>query len=165
VIAIVVADASSWILERPVALWIRAGAVAAVTSTVVLPAIGGGISWPHSYGGPTTQDAAYPLIREFIPPQSHVAVERSVLHLPETMYPSVTVKNLSDRSRAEYLQTGINYIVASSDAFAPVLKHGDGTVAAARYRDLFGEASHCLAPVRPGDNRPGPEIRICRLTP
>jgi hypothetical protein len=130
----------------------------------VLPAVGGGISWPQAYGRPTTQDVAYPLIQGFIPPQSHVAIERSVMRLPESMYPSVTVKNLSDRSRRDYVGAGIAYVVGSSDAFAPVLKDGTG-VAAERYRDLFGAASECLPAIMPSGGLPGPEIRICRLTP
>jgi 4-amino-4-deoxy-L-arabinose transferase-like glycosyltransferase len=165
VIAFVVVGTATWLFGRPVALWLRACAIAAVLGAVLLPAVSGGLSWPHSYGGPTTQDAAYSLIREFIPPRSHVAVERSVLHLPETMYPSIVVKNLSDRSRDEYLETGIAYVVASSDAFAPVLRAGESGVAAERYRDLFGADSHCLPAVVPSVDVPGPEIRICRLTP
>lgn len=96
----------------------------------------------------------------------HSAVGRSVLRLPDTVYRATYLRELTQRSRQEYLSAGITFLIASSDVFGPVFaRPAEHPGAYDAYR-LFHDAAECLPSVEPTATVAGPEIRICRfLTP
>ena len=122
-----------------------------------------GVAWPKEYGQRTTQDVAYDKIREFIPKRSGVAVERSVLRLPDTAYHTLNVPSLTDRSPQEYVSKGVAFLIASSEAFGPVFAKPDRHLEAYQAYQRLLEDGQCLPPVEPTAAVSGPEIRICRL--
>lgn len=164
VIGIFLADAARLLLSLPQPSWLRATAVGGlVAAFIVQPAVTG-IGWSCEYGAPTTQDEAYAVIQGFIPKDSGVAVERSVLRLPESSYRAMVVRNLTDRTADDYLNAHIGYLVASSDAFGPILNGSTGSMSArSSYRELLEKRALCLPAIVPTAARKGPEIRICRL--
>ena len=144
--------------------WVRSTAAILVVAVIWVPVAVQGFKWPKQYGRATTQDVAYKMIRNFIPAQSTVAVERSVIRLPDSLYHTINVNNLTERSLEEYVSSGVRFFIASSDAFDPVLAQPAGQPDAYRaYRRLLDEAGQCLPTVSPTPTLPGPQIRICRL--
>jgi len=162
--AVPVADFVVWLsrLERPLAL--RIATVGATLVLVMGHMASVGTRWSRSYGRITTQDVAYAQIRQFIPSHSLVAVEHSVLRLPDTAYREVAVRSLTERSLEEYVSSGVTFFVASSDAFGPVFaKPEEHPATYAAYRRLLESADECLPTVTRTGKVRGPDIRICRL--
>jgi len=163
-VAIALAGAGGWLIRQRQPQWIRAAGMSAIAALVLFKPVRAGIDWPRQYGRPTTSDLAYEMIRQFIPEQSGVAIERSVLRLPDSGYRVVNLHNLIERSREEYLASGVSYLVASSAAFGRVFEHpGDDPVRHTAYRRLLEESAQCLPAIKPSARVSGPEIRICRL--
>lgn len=147
--------------QRPGA---RRAAVAALALVVVSNAVVASFGWARQHGRRSTVDAAYQLVRGFIPPGSIVAVERQVLRLPDTLYRTEGVTRLTARSPQEYVSSGVTYFVASSDAFGAILDNPDRDPDAYHgYRKFFDAPGLCLPPIRPTADMPGPQIRICRI--
>ena len=162
--AVVVVDGVKWALrlQQP-RQWVRAVAATAFVGVVLFHPARAGIAWPHEYGKRTTEDVAYDIIRQSVPPQSMVAVERSVLRLPDSAYRMINVLALTDRSPEEYGSLGVTFLVATSQAFGPVFARPDRHPDAyEKYRRLLDEGQ-CLPPVEPTADMSGPQIRICRL--
>jgi hypothetical protein len=122
-----------------------------------------GIAWPQEYGQRTTQDLAYRMIVQFIPSGSGVAVERSVLRLPDSLYNPMMVSRLTDKTPEDYASAKVTYVIASSDAFGPIFRNPDEHRETYEQYDRLLAAGKCLPPVEPTDRVPGPEIRICQL--
>lgn len=166
IMAVLIVDVAGWISRLRQPYWVRATAAGAFVSAVLAYPVSEGIAWPIRYGRPITQDVAYKAILKFIPEGSRVVVERSVLRLPDSVYRSTDVRELTQRSRQQYLAAGITYFIASSDAFGQVMakpaEHADAYQA---YQRLFHEQSECLPPIQPTASVPGPQILICRFLP
>jgi 4-amino-4-deoxy-L-arabinose transferase-like glycosyltransferase len=170
--AIVLADAVRWLRGvaadgAPVRMspWrlVRAGASIALVLAVAIPLTRAGVAWSREYGRRTTQDVAYRMLVQFIPEGSGVAVERSVLRLPDSRYRPLIVPRLTDRSPEQYVSSGITYVIASSDVFGPVFDNpGEHADAYEAYRSLL-ETGQCLPTVEPTAAASGPRIRICKL--
>ncbi len=164
IMALVVVDGALcvWHLRRP--LPVRAAILAASLALVLFPVVRAGVQWPAEYGRRTTQDVAYERIRELIPNGSGVVVERSVLRLPESLYRKTDVPRMTMRTPEEYVSGGITFVVASSDAFGPVLARPSQRAAEyERYQRVFNQAGHCLPTIQPTAEITGPQIIICRL--
>jgi membrane protein implicated in regulation of membrane protease activity len=163
-VAFVVVDVVAWIARWKQPLGVRAFAVAAFAGLVLLHPVRQGIDWPRQYGAPSTQDAAYRMIQQFVPKQSKVAIEHAVLRLPDSAYRAMYVDNLTDRSLQEYVSSGVTFLIASLDRFDPAFarpdRHPDVDQA---YRRLLDEAAQCLPTIEPTAAVSGPAIRICRL--
>jgi 4-amino-4-deoxy-L-arabinose transferase-like glycosyltransferase len=163
-IATVVVDGTTWACRLQPRRWARAVIVLVVVGLVLFQPVRAGIDWPHEYGKPTTQDVAYGMIRQFIPQHSAVAVENSVLRLPDSEYRVLNVHSLAGRSLEQYVSSGVTYLVASSDVFGHVVARPDLHADAYRaYRRLLDEPGECLPTVEPTAAMTGPRIRICRL--
>jgi hypothetical protein len=145
--------------------WARACAAIALPVAVGLTLARNGLAWPQEYGRRTTQDFAYRMLVQFIPEGSGVAVERSVLRLPDSMYRPMVVPRLTDRSPEQYVESGVTYVIATSDVYGPIFENRDRHPDSyAAYQRLFGEeGERCLPTVEPTATASGPRIRICRL--
>ena len=161
IMAVLMTDILGWISRLRQPEWFRAVAAGGFAAIVLFHPVVAGVTWPMQHGQRTTQDVAYTKIREFIPQGSGVAVERSVMRLPEPMYRAVDIRDLSRRSRQQYLASGITFFVASSDSFGPVFaKPAEYADAYKAYQRLFNQESECLPAVEPTATLPGPQIRI-----
>ncbi len=161
---VLIVDAAAAVarLKRPRAA--RLLATPALVALVLFHGVRAGLAWPAQYGRRTTQDVAYRMIEEFVPPGSGVAIENSVLRLPDSKYRARMVPRLTDRSPEEYRSMQIGFLVASSVVFGPVLANPDARPAEfAAYRRLFEEAGRCLPAATPTEDVTGPEIRVCRI--
>ena len=151
-----------WALRRP--LWVRGAAGAALVGVTLFPLVRAGIAWPAAHGRRGTVDVAYEQILESIPKGAGVAVERSVLRLPTTMYKKMDVHRFTERTEEDYKARGTTYVVASSAAFGPAFDAPSEHAADyARYQALFNNVGHCLPAIEPTASVPGPRIVICRL--
>jgi 4-amino-4-deoxy-L-arabinose transferase-like glycosyltransferase len=151
-----------WRTRRP--FWVRAVAAAAVAIAALGPVVHAGTSWPAQYGRRTTADVAYEQIVQVIPSGSGVAVERSVLRLPSSLYKQVDVPYLSAGSRQDYIARSTTYIVASSESFGRALaKPSEHAAEYEAYQHLFTPVDHCLPTIQAGAAVSGPQIIICRL--
>jgi len=162
--AVVVVDSVLWVLrlQQP-RQWVRIVVAAAFVGVVLFHPARAGIAWPGQWGKRTTQDVAYDIIRQSIPLRSTVAVERSVLRLPDSAYRTINALSLTERSPEEYGSLGVTFLLATSDAFGPVFARPDQNPDAyKKYRRLL-EEGRCLPPVVPTADVSGPEVRICRL--
>jgi hypothetical protein len=163
--AILIVDALAAVGRLKLPRAARLATASALLGLVLFHAVRAGVQWPAQYGRRTTQDVAYRMIEQFVPPGSGVAVENSVLRLPDSRYRARMVPRLTTRSPEEYLALDITYVVASSIVFGPVLAGDERPAEAAAYRRLFDEAGECLPPAKPTAAVTGPEIRICRIRP
>lgn len=121
------------------------------------------VSWCLEHGRPTTGDMAYAVLNKTVPEHAGVVVEHFALRLPASRFRGVYVRELVQQPTAAYLEAGLTYAVASSEAFGPVLADPAGHGAAAEsYQRLFDEW-HLVMQIKPTPARPGPEIRIYRL--
>ncbi|HUP39050.1 MAG TPA: glycosyltransferase family 39 protein, partial [Vicinamibacterales bacterium] len=164
IMAIGLVDATRWVwqLNRPMRT--RAAVLAVGLALVLFPIVRAGITWPLQYGHTTTQDIAYARIRESIPYGSGVAVERSVLRLPDSLYRKTDVPQFTVSTPEQHIARGSTFLVASSDAFGPVLDRPSERAAEyAAYRRLFDDPGHCLPAIEPTPAITGPRIIICRL--
>ena len=164
IMAIGLVDVTTWIwqLHRPRRTRVAVLAVAA--PLVLFPIVRAGITWPVQYGRTTTQDVAYGRIRQSIPQGSGVAVEWSVLRLPDSLYRKTDVRRLTIRTPEQHIARGTTFVVASSDAFGPVLERPSEHAAEyAAYRRVFDAPGHCLPAIEPTPAITGPRIIICRL--
>jgi len=164
IMALVIVDAVGWVwrLNRP--LRTRAAILAVSLPLVLFPVVRAGVEWPAQYGRPTTQDVAYTRIRELIPKGAGVVVERSVLRLPDSLYRETNVRGMTVRTLEDYISKGTTYLVASSDAFGPVLERpAEHAAEYEAYQRVFGQPGHCLPAIHPTANISGPQIIICRL--
>ena len=162
--AIVLADATSWVwrLNRP--FQIRAAIVAAILSLGLFQVVRAGFQWPAEYGRMTTQDVAYGRILEVIPRGAGVVVERSVLRLPDSLYRKTDVHRMIVRTAEDYVSSRTTFVVASSEAFGPIMaRPSQHPVEYEAYQRLFNRPGHCLPTIQPTASIPGPEIIICRL--
>jgi 4-amino-4-deoxy-L-arabinose transferase-like glycosyltransferase len=116
-------------------------------------------------GQQSTLDQAWSWIRQNAPRGSRVAIERQALQLPGNIYEVVHVRSLVERTHAEYVTEGVDYLLASSDgygdAFSGAAAARDAFVA---YQTLFTQAEP-LATFTPSPTRPGPELRIFKVRP
>ena len=161
-LAVVLALRQVWQLRRP--LWQRGAVAAAISGVILVPVVRAGVGWPREYGKASTQDVAYERIRRVIPRGSKVVIERSVLRLPDTLYREINIPVFVAAPIEEYLARDIRYVVASSDAFGPILaRPSERAKQYEAYQRLFNAPGHCLTMIQPGRDMTGPQIAICRL--
>jgi 4-amino-4-deoxy-L-arabinose transferase-like glycosyltransferase len=164
IMALVIVDASKWVWQQSRSKRMGAAILAVFVSLILFPAVRGGVQWPAQYGRRTTQDVAYERIREVIPNGSGVVVERSVLRLPDSLYRKIDVHRMTVRTPEDYISKRTTFLVASSDAFGPVMEQPSRHSAEYEaYQRVFNQGGHCLPTIQPTAKISGPQIIICRF--
>jgi len=102
---------------------------------------------------PSTRGLAYRWLIQNAPSNAGVAVEAGALRLPEHAFHTVQLVRIVDRPMSYYRESGVQYLVTSSDSFGSRRDH---------YREYFQGLSPVFM-VTPGDKRVGPEIHIYAL--
>lgn len=119
------------------------------------------VEFNRRLGRESTVDLAYRYIEEHVPRGARIAVERRPLMLPSTKYEVVDVRSLVARSYEEYLEDGVDYLLASSEGYGPAFAEPRHPEYAA-YQTLFMQA-HEVASFEPSDRVPGPGLRLFRI--
>jgi 4-amino-4-deoxy-L-arabinose transferase-like glycosyltransferase len=137
--------------------------IAALTVATLLPPLVGAIGFNRRITRDSTHAIAFRWINQHIPAGARIAVERDALHLPEGKYRADRFVRLTDRQYDQYVGSGYQYLIATSDVFGRALQapHALPAVYAA-YRQLFDQSEQLLI-VKPDEEHPGPELRIYRL--
>ena len=108
----------------------------------------------------STNELAFAWILELVPDGASLVVEAEGMRLPPR-YRARNVLRLIERSYEDYVQEGVEYLVASSLASRGALAggpEGDGPA----YRRLFQRTQMVYA-IQPSAEHPGSEIRVYRI--
>jgi len=155
------AESSRWI-TRPA---IRIAAVSAVlVLTLWQPALS---SWrfAQDQAKTWTTELTYDWLLGNLPSGAHVVVETRQILLPPGRFVSTNVPRLIERSADDYLEEGVQFLVASSQSFGPFVgDSAQGTPEGLAYRALFRRLQ-LLHHVSPSGDHPGAELRVYRLAP
>ena len=160
-IAVMFDGAARW---RPRPL-VRAG----VISVILLVAVGRPTyaSWQFARDSSRTWTTAlvYDWLLGNVPAGSHVVVETRQILLPAERFVSTNVPRLIERTADEYVEAGVQYLVASSQSFGPFIE-GDAQSSpeGQAYRALFRRLQ-LVHHVSPSADHPGAELRVYRLVP
>ncbi len=137
--------------------------ITGLTVAALLPPMWNAVNFDRTISQTSTTETAYNWILLNIPAKSKVVVEKYDLRLSDSLYRVDYVNDLTEREYQDYVRGGFDYIIASSQAFGPVL---DAPQSApdryARYRSIFDQSQQVFA-IKPGPGRPGPELRVYRL--
>jgi 4-amino-4-deoxy-L-arabinose transferase-like glycosyltransferase len=168
-VALAVAIAVVWAAARLLAVrMLRPVApvvIAAAALAVFAPPAWNAWQFDRQAGRESTYAVAYAWIAEHVPARSSVVIESAGLRLPLERYRVQQVKTLIRQDHEAYLREGVDFLVASSQVYgsalaAPAEKPDEN----AAYRRLFAE-SRLLTTIAQAPERPGPEIRIFKVTP
>jgi 4-amino-4-deoxy-L-arabinose transferase-like glycosyltransferase len=160
--AVALVRAVIWLRETPTPVAVRRCAVLAVALVAVVFPAYASMSWDRDAARSWTSQLAYDWIRREIPAGTPIRLEGSLaLKLPE--YRATYTKQLRFDKPETYAQSGIQYLVASSQSYgqyltdpqAYPLEYGD-------YQRIFNETEE-VARFSPSPDHPGPELRILKV--
>jgi hypothetical protein len=111
----------------------------------------------------STAAQAYDWIAEHVPTNAHIVIESASLVLAYTPYRTQTVRQLRMYPYSRYVDSGVDYLVASSQCYGPYLQmpglfpaeHDD-------YRRIFEQTDE-VARFSESLDHPGPELRILKV--
>jgi hypothetical protein len=137
--------------------------ITGLTVAALLPPMWNAVNFDRTISQTSTTETAYNWILMNIPAKSKIVVEKYDLRLSDSLYRVDYVNDLTEHEYQDYVRGGFDYIIASSQAFGPVL---DAPQSApdryARYRSIFDQSQQVFA-IKPQPGRPGPELRVYRL--
>lgn len=161
--AVAVVSGVSLLRRFRIPRWARTALIIALTVAALLPPLVSSIGFVRQIGRTSTQALALTWIAANVPPGSHVALETRVLLLPETAYRVEYLPQLIQRDFASHIRAGVEYFVASSQAFGAAFENPASRAAEyAAYRQLFDQST-LLATFNPSRDHPGPELRIFKV--
>jgi 4-amino-4-deoxy-L-arabinose transferase-like glycosyltransferase len=145
----------------------RAALIAALTAAALAHPAYASIQFDRLIGRRDTTQMAYEWITHNIPPGSFVVVETRKMLLPPP-FKSENVAQLRYQTYEDYRNRGVQYLVASSQAYGPYLSSPQ--VHPAEYADymrIFEQSREMIrfTPSPDGMQSPGPELRIYKVTP
>jgi len=137
--------------------------IAALTIAALLPPAWSSVSFDRTISQRSTSEMAYNWILTNIPAKSRIVIEKYDLRLSDSLYRLAYVNELTTRQYDDYARDGFEYIIASSQAFGPVLDAPQNAPDRyARYRAIFDQSQEVFT-VKPQPGRPGPELRVYHL--
>ncbi|MBE3072110.1 MAG: hypothetical protein IMZ67_03970, partial [Acidobacteria bacterium] len=121
------------------------------------------VQWVRMHNRTSTQALAYAWVMDNLPAGTRIAIETRGLRLPEDRYKVTYVRQLISRELGAYVADGVDYVIASSQAFgagfsAPHLRPTEYSA----YRRLFDQTVLIFTAAQSRDH-PGPELRICKV--
>lgn len=147
--------------EIPRAL--RTGLITGLTLLALLPPAINATGWNRNHARTSTIELAYRWITTHLPPAASIVIECKRFELPPNRYAVTVVRQLRERQYADYLASGADYLVASSQCYGTYLEQPQNhPVEYAEYMRLF-EQGREVQRFTPGENHPGPEIRVVRI--
>jgi 4-amino-4-deoxy-L-arabinose transferase-like glycosyltransferase len=144
---------------------LRTALIVGLTVATLLPATLASIRFDRTITRRSTQSLAYEWIERNIPRDSEIVIETAGLVLTHSPFRSRNVGSLRARDYAHYRDSGVDYLIASSQVYGPYLESPQRFPAEyAAYMRLF-EQSRELARFSPTREHPGPELRIFKVEP
>lgn len=143
---------------------VRTTLIVLLTMTLLAPPAATAIQFNRMISATSTVDLAYRWIADNIPEGATIVLEGGHLNLSST-YRDERVPQLRHRTYEDYLEAGVDYLVASSQCYGPyfmspkVYRHEFND-----YMVLFSHAQE-VARFTPADDQPGPELRILKVAP
>lgn len=142
----------------------RVALITALTITLLLPPALQAIGFNRLIAKRTTLETAYAWFEQHVPKGSTVVVETTRLRLPQG-YKTSSTRQLRELDYEAYRRAGVQYFVASSEAYGRYLQHPQQHPREySEYMRIFGQARE-LARFSPSEAQPGPEIIVLRVEP
>jgi 4-amino-4-deoxy-L-arabinose transferase-like glycosyltransferase len=143
---------------------VRTALIAGLTVAALLPPLMRSIGFVKMIGHQATVELAYNWIQHNLPKGAKIVVETRGVHVPPG-YNSTNLSQLRQREFAEYRSSGVEYLIASSDAFGRYMEAPQNAPREyEQYMRIFGQA-HEVARFSPSNEHPGPELRILKVQP
>jgi 4-amino-4-deoxy-L-arabinose transferase-like glycosyltransferase len=142
---------------------LRSALIVGLTVATLLPSALASFRFNRTFARPGTAAQAYEWIATHVPPGSTVIIESAGLVLTHSGYRSANVRQLRQHEYSHYVETGADYLVASSQCYGPYFaspeqypeEHQD-------YVRLFQQGRE-VATFSATPERPGPELRILEV--
>ena len=143
----------------------RTALIAGLTVLALLPPALQSIGFNRTISKTTTADQAYEWITKNVPAGSFVVIESRRLLLPAGAFKSRNVGQLRGRSYQDYVDEGVDYLMASSQSYGPYLDSPHQFPNEYKdYMEIF-QQSREVARFSPTENVPGPQLRIFKVRP
>jgi 4-amino-4-deoxy-L-arabinose transferase-like glycosyltransferase len=143
----------------------RTALIAALTIAALLKPTLEAIRSDRDLARRSTSDMAYEWIMQSLPKGSFVVLEARNLLLPHEAFRSDHLKQLRLKSYGNFVDDGVDYLVASSQCYGPYFERPESApVEYADYMRIF-EQSRELIRFSPRAETPGPELRIFKVKP
>ena len=143
---------------------VRTTLIVAFTLALLAPPLSSAVQFNRLISKTSTVDLAYRWIAAHVPAGATIALEGGHLNLSHE-YRDERIPQLRFRPYEHYVETGVDYLVASSQCYGPYL------MSPKLYRNEFNDYmtlfSHAqeIARFTPTDDQPGPELRILKVVP
>jgi 4-amino-4-deoxy-L-arabinose transferase-like glycosyltransferase len=144
---------------------VRTSLIVALTVGVILPPAVAAIGFNIDRSKQGTSRLAYDWIRSNLPPGTTFVHESSLLVPPDPPYKTRHVSQLRLQSYEDYVNEGVEYLIASSQCFGPYF--GAPQVYPTEYAEYMRifEQSREVARFSPTKDHPGGELRIYKVRP
>ena len=163
-VAVAVVSGVSLLRRFEIPRAVRTALIAAGTVAALLPPALDAIAVDRTMSREGTTELAYAWILDNVPEGSSVVVESGRMQLPGR-FKVTTTPRLPDRELGSYRESGVEYLVASSDAYGRYLSAPHNSPREYAQYMLIFEQSRELARFSPSDAHPGPELRILKVRP
>jgi 4-amino-4-deoxy-L-arabinose transferase-like glycosyltransferase len=142
---------------------LRTALIIALTVATLLPATITAVQFNRMLKRKSTASLAYDWIRVNLPPHANIVIESAGLVLTHTAYRSQNVPQLRQKPYSHYAESGVEYLVASSQCYGPYLQApASYPVEYGQYQAIF-EQSQEVARFIPDAAHPGPELRVLKV--
>jgi 4-amino-4-deoxy-L-arabinose transferase-like glycosyltransferase len=143
---------------------VRTGLIVGLTVAALLPPLMRSIDFVRMIGRRATVELAYYWVQQNIPKGAKIVVETRAVRVPPD-YEWTNLAQLRQRDFNEYRGSGVQYLIASSDAFAKYLEAPQNAPREYdQYMRIFGQAQEVVR-FSPSADHPGPELRILKVQP
>jgi hypothetical protein len=130
--------------------------------TLLAPPASSAVQFNRLIAKTSTVDLAYRWIAANVPEGASIVLEGGHLRL-SNRYRDKRIPQLRHRSYEDYVESGVDYLVASSQCYGPYLM--SPKVYRHEYNDYMVLFAHTeeIARFTPTDDQPGPELRILKV--
>ena len=142
----------------------RTTLIAALTVAAILPPFVRSVGFVRMIGRQPTVELAYRWIQQNLPKGARIVVETRNVRIPPE-YDSTQLSQLRQREFDEYRNSGVDYLIASSEAFGQYMEAPQNAPREyEQYMRIFGQAQEVVR-FSPSKEHPGPELRILKVQP
>jgi len=143
----------------------RTTLIVALTVGVILPPAIDAVGFNLDRSRDGTARQAYDWIQKNVPPGATFVYESSLLVPPDPPYHSGSIRQLRQKTYEDYVNQGVDYLIASSQAYGPYFDAPQNhPTEYAEYMRIF-ERSREVARFTPSKEHPGGELRIFKVRP
>ncbi len=142
---------------------LRTALITGLTVAVLLPSTIASIGFNRAFSRQGTAALAYQWLMHNAPKGSTIVIESAGLVLTHGPFKSRNVPQLRERPYAHYVESGVDYLVASSQCYGRYLQSPQQFPQQyAEYMRIF-EQTQAVATFAPTREHPGPELRILKV--